>query len=1179
MKRFGSKEQSGYRVDTMDKLCCKKENAHFNICGNCQSCIFTSKLHDSTQWMSRAGDAPKRRFLTGILVRCKSVEILETIQRVLQVTFGKDFTYTRSRQKPSVPEDMTTWSQDRALDTKLLGMEMVDTWDWFSRSHHWTKYNYLLGILSLCETELLHMLGNMTSVLIVRAKRAFLQYNVLEDDDPEDDTSCIPESTYSFNSQEDHPDLELLIRASSFYEAVNMHHETDIDTIDGGQETCHDPELSKSCQLHVAPWVVVGPSPTSEGLQGFSSVCMGVVKEDSDTDSTCSDDPALRVVPQSSTSLSGVSRYRDFIRGLPVHLAKRILGLLDKASLHHCRDVSQHWRYLTEDTQEDLNAKKMVEKQAMLMQSNTTGVSSTYAKVREVLVPIREDEKHMHHGEILSKIRQERGFEAIYAGVRTRAIQMEERNVYCGVYNVLVLLDREDPSRVVHYSGGQLVAVGSKDRVVRLLDVLTLKEVSPVIQGHAGSIRALLLCEERGLVISASYDLSIRCWNLKTGVCLMLFRGHLGTINCLDLHGNCIVSGANDCKVKVWNLQTGHCYEKMKFKHHNPILCVKIDKALVMSSCDKGLVKMWGMETASLLKVIDAHHSSVKCLFFDQWHILSGGSDGQVMAWSTNCDIKKSLMTYRHPKEVLALIYLFLRVITGCGDGKIRIFNFLTGDCLRVIKAGGQHSAIQSLHTHNNNMVVNTGTSVLVYQFTRVRWDYSVLAEREFFNEFRGTLKSMLNKNKYPYSYVRAERMTQIGSSNRKIYDHESKKPERPGLSHHARSLSAPNMRRAQAAQQESMRPATWSALQGHRRSRAYIDLQPEFITKPPSVISPGRPVSGHSQDSHSRASHTPRSQTTGSAREPSVTSKWVLRRSEKAVKDRVKKRGPHRPVTPEHVLLKVNSTHRPQGSDQAEANMKLNARVRDAWGSPPPLPPPVQGIDPEPHASPFPPAAPKQSPQSQSQKAPAGPSHQVFQHGMTKTYVPLMTHALDLNPRHSLNCREVCSTIPSPAMVRPHTSHAASTQRQPCPEPENKRPQTSCGIGGLAVRKVGAFTTTAQSNVQAPQRMFMKVRSKRPGRHVDFEMPNKTISQYNPLDPFRERGAFRLHTDTQLEEYFRVQNHQMNQLGEGCYRTKEDQDRQRKRVWKMKVKGVPALDFPKQDQVYAPELGHEIYI
>ncbi len=50
------------------------------------------------------------------------------------------------------------------------------------------------------------------------------------------------------------------------------------------------------------------------------------------------------------------------------------------------------------------------------------------------------------------------------------------------------------------------------------------------------------------------------------------------------------------------------------------------------------------------LKVIDAHRSSVKCLFFDEWHFLSGDSNGQVMAWSVNCDAKESLMTFSHPK-------------------------------------------------------------------------------------------------------------------------------------------------------------------------------------------------------------------------------------------------------------------------------------------------------------------------------------------------------------------------------------------------------------------------------------------------------------------------------------------------------------------------------------------------
>lgn len=117
----------------------------------------------------------------------------------------------------------------------------------------------------------------------------------------------------------------------------------------------------------------------------------------------------------------------------------------------------------------------------------------------------------------------------------------------------------------------------------------------------------------------------------------MLLCGHTGTITCLDLHGNHLVSGARDCKVKgksvkshltsqatyrsvpitfifthghlcnmsvsVWNLQTGQCCDRMKFRHRNPVVCVKADSSLVLSGCEGGLIKMWDMETATLLKV------------------------------------------------------------------------------------------------------------------------------------------------------------------------------------------------------------------------------------------------------------------------------------------------------------------------------------------------------------------------------------------------------------------------------------------------------------------------------------------------------------------------------------------------------------------------------------------------
>uniref|UniRef100_A0AAR2L096 Uncharacterized protein n=1 Tax=Pygocentrus nattereri TaxID=42514 RepID=A0AAR2L096_PYGNA len=150
------------------RLSCRTRSGEFSTCGRCQSCVCTANLSGSAQWLLTAGEAAKRRFLTGILVRCRSVEILEKVQNVLRVTLGKDFTYARSHVKAV--------SQEEFRDCGC-GMSVMDMWEWFSKSPNWTKSSYLLGVLSLCDTELLHMLGNLVSVLIAREKRGFPQFN------------------------------------------------------------------------------------------------------------------------------------------------------------------------------------------------------------------------------------------------------------------------------------------------------------------------------------------------------------------------------------------------------------------------------------------------------------------------------------------------------------------------------------------------------------------------------------------------------------------------------------------------------------------------------------------------------------------------------------------------------------------------------------------------------------------------------------------------------------------------------------------------------------------------------------------------------------------------------------------------------------------------------------------
>lgn len=95
--------------------------------------------------------------------------------------------------------------------------------------------------------------------------------------------------------------------------------------------------------------------------------------EDSgEEDDYASIDPSVIVVASPSVSYLGVSKYKDFIRCLPVHLSKYIFSLLDKNSLTNCLCISKHWRLLAEEVQKDFLVHQLMTEEVMLMQVSLT---------------------------------------------------------------------------------------------------------------------------------------------------------------------------------------------------------------------------------------------------------------------------------------------------------------------------------------------------------------------------------------------------------------------------------------------------------------------------------------------------------------------------------------------------------------------------------------------------------------------------------------------------------------------------------------------------------------------------------------------------------------------------------------------------------------------------------------
>ncbi|XP_041521306.1 CMT1A duplicated region transcript 1 protein [Microtus oregoni] len=671
------------------------------VCQKCETCVLAWKIFATKEWFRRVSDISQRRFLVSILGQLNSLYLLHYFQNILQTTQGKDFIYNRSRikfsRKEGKEEKVVKSSLNQMLD-KTAEQKMKEILYWFGNSTHRTKANYTLLLLQMCDSKLLLTAADAIRVLFVKEWN-----NISGLNQDSNDIMFFPEKSYNPASDTSYVHWAARPKPMSFPMSRPSRNKMGAEN---GKDTTE--EKGKSSLQCI--------SEMNKQISGKAGV------------SRLADDPCnlLLSLDEVQVLSSGSSKYRDFIRYLPLHISKYILRMLDKNSLNKCYFVSQHWAALTQQVKVDLSMHSFFQNQITLLQgSYTRGIDPNYASKVSIPVPkIADDGKHSRSKSQKWKLRTKNDYNlwTAYQNQETQMVQMEERNVFCGTYNIRILSDTKDQNRIIHYSGGDLMAVSS-NRKIHLLNVMQAKEMPTEFRGHAGSVRALFLSNEEKVLFSGSYDLSIRYWDVTTGACIRIFYGHQGTITCLDLYKNRLVSGAKDAQVKEWDIDTGKCLKT--FKHKDPVLAARISETYIVSSCERGIVKVWHIATAQLLKTLTGHEGAVKCLFFNEWHLVSGGADGLVMAWSMVGKYERCLMAFKHPKEVLQVSLLYLRVISACGDGKIRIYNFLNGNCLKVIKIDARGDPVLTFFYQGNRMVVQTDSNILLFQFENVKWQYN----------------------------------------------------------------------------------------------------------------------------------------------------------------------------------------------------------------------------------------------------------------------------------------------------------------------------------------------------------------------------------------------------------------------------------------------------------------------
>eukprot|EP00041_Stephanoeca_diplocostata_P000599 m.15575 g.15575 ORF g.15575 m.15575 type:complete len:835 (-) comp10777_c0_seq3:160-2664(-) len=468
------------------------------------------------------------------------------------------------------------------------------------------------------------------------------------------------------------------------------------------------------------------------------------------------DAPATAVAPAATTRRPRESF--DILMALPVHLAKRILMHLDFVELETTKSVCRGWRQISEEVGRDKEHRQDAD---------------------DFLLDLKAVADPHYSGAV--DIPVWRPSSADPTTVVQTVESTFEQNIFCGTFSVITFPEAaHDAQRCAHYAGGTHVVTGGANKQARVWHAQSGTLVRS-LHGHAGSVHAVHVDDARGFMLTASYDTSVRRWNLRTGRCEAIYGGaHKRTVRCLavDPAARLLVSGGNDHVVALWTLQAPAApsppgalqqeaspqrgrddsvppaaavasppqvpeFEKgtrdvgrgsstrhrHTFVHDGRIRCVGLhshrprhDHPLVSrgaSGTDTGTLTYYDTRLGVVLKSIrHAHKGPITCLALDANFLYTGGMDRFVYVRSTANGHDAPKKFLRHTSEVLALGLLTQRLVTGTHDGKIRIWSLPTAECIRIFRGNSACDPVVGVSfADNRSICINTSTSMHVLFF------------------------------------------------------------------------------------------------------------------------------------------------------------------------------------------------------------------------------------------------------------------------------------------------------------------------------------------------------------------------------------------------------------------------------------------------------------------------------
>jgi F-box and WD-40 domain protein CDC4 len=228
---------------------------------------------------------------------------------------------------------------------------------------------------------------------------------------------------------------------------------------------------------------------------------------------------------------------------------------------------------------------------------------------------------------------------------------------------------------------GDTLVSGGCDRDVRVWDLKT-GNCSQILRGHSSTVRCLQMVDE-STAVSGSRDGTVRVWDVKQGVCKRVLEGHDSSVRCVEVVDDICVSGSYDFTAKVWRISTGELLNTL-VGHISQIYSLSFDGKRAATGSLDASIRLWDVETGQCLALLQGHTSLVGQLQMKGSILVSGGSDGGIRVWDLNAFTCIQRFT-AHDNSVTTLQFDEERIVSGGSDGKVELWELATGKHIRSL--------------------------------------------------------------------------------------------------------------------------------------------------------------------------------------------------------------------------------------------------------------------------------------------------------------------------------------------------------------------------------------------------------------------------------------------------------------------------------------------------------------